>query len=93
MNGRALLAWNLRRLRVERGISQAQLAYDAGVDRAYVSELERKQGNATLDLLDQLAAVLNVHLVEFLREPEKGEKRPKPLRSGRPANARERKIV
>ena len=55
MDGRSLLAWNLKRLRLERKIPQDQLAADSGVDRAYVSELEGKQGNATVDLLDKLA--------------------------------------
>lgn len=83
MKGRALLAWNLRRLRSERGISQERLAADAGVDRAYVSELERKKGNATVDLLDRLAEVLSVALAEFFREPKPGEKKPRALQSGR----------
>jgi transcriptional regulator with XRE-family HTH domain len=87
MKGRALLAWNLRRLRVERGISQADLATDAGVDRAYVSELERKQGNATVDLLDRLASALKTNLAEFFKEPGSGEKRPKPLSGGRRARS------
>ena len=55
---------------------------------AYVSELERKRGNATLDLLDKLAAVLGVPLSEFFREPEAGAKKPKPLPSGRPPRSR-----
>ncbi len=83
MNGRALLAWNLRRLRAARGVSQERLAADTGVDRAYVSELEREQGNATVDLLDRLAAVLGVQLTEFFEAPEEGAKRPSPLASGR----------
>jgi transcriptional regulator with XRE-family HTH domain len=91
MKGRALLAWNLRRLRSEREISQERLAADAEVDRAYVSELERKRGNPTVDLLDKLAATLQVPLSEFFREPEVGAKRPKPLRSGRPVRARLRR--
>lgn len=66
MNGRALVAWNLRRLRTERGVSQERLAADAGVDRAYISELERQQGNVTVDLLDRLAGVLDVEVGEFL---------------------------
>lgn len=90
MKGRALFAWNLRRLRSERDISQERLAADAEIDRAYVSELERKRGNATLDLLDKVAAVLGVPLSEFFREPEAGAKRPKPLKSGRPARKRPR---
>ena len=83
MKGRALLALNLKRLRLEREISQEALAADAAVDRAYVSELERQRGNATVDLLDRLAASLNVRLGEFFREPEKTVKQPRTLPVGR----------
>ncbi|MDE2112934.1 MAG: helix-turn-helix transcriptional regulator [Alphaproteobacteria bacterium] len=83
MNGRALLAWNLLRLRLERGISQERLAADAQVDRAYISELENRRGNPTVDFLDKLATCLAVPLFEFFREPEPGTRRPKSLPSGR----------
>lgn len=83
MNGRALLAWNLRRLRAERGMSQERLAADTGIDRAYVSEIEREQGNATIDLLDRLAELLGVGIAEFFVEPPEDEARPKSLPSGR----------
>lgn len=83
MNGRALVAFNLRRLRTERGISQERLAADAGVDRAYVSELEREFGNASVDLLDRLAAVLNVAVGEFLKAQPNEYDAIKPLRAGR----------
>ena len=76
------MAWNLRRLRTERGISQERLAADAGVDRAYLSEIEREQGNVTVDLLDRLAAELDCRPGEFLAEPVANEAPPK-LRSGR----------
>jgi hypothetical protein len=55
MNARALVAWNLRRVRVKRGVSQERLAYDAGVDRSYVGGLELRAKNPTIDLLDRLA--------------------------------------
>jgi transcriptional regulator with XRE-family HTH domain len=83
MGGRALLAWNLRRLRAEQGVSQERLAADTGIDRAYVSELERGFGNATVDLIDRLAATLNVPIGEFFREPATGEEPAKPLPRGR----------
>lgn len=83
MNGRALVAWNLRRLRTERGLSQERLAADTGVDRAYVSELERGLGNASVDLLDRLADVLKSPLSEFFVEPKQGQARPEPLQAGR----------
>lgn len=83
MSGRTLLAWNLRLLRTERGLSQERLAADAGVDRAWVSELEREQGNTSIDLLDRLAAALGVPIATLFREPEPGETRPQPLPGGR----------
>lgn len=83
MNGRALVAWNLRRLRTGQGLSQERLAADTGVDRAYVSELERGLGNASVDLLDRLAEVLKAPLSEFFVMPTEGQDRPEPLLAGR----------
>ena len=83
MNGRALVAWTLRRLRTECGLSQERLAADTGVDRAYVSELERGLGNASVDLLDRLAEALRAPLAEFFVEPTEGQARPEPLSAGR----------
>jgi len=62
---------------------QERLAADSGVDRAYLSQLERKQGNATVDLLDRLASVLDVPLSELFRQPEPGAKKLKSLPVGR----------
>ena len=83
MNGRALVAWNLRRIRVKRDLSQERLAFDAGVDRSYVGGLERREENPTVDLLDKLAKTLSVPLSEFFTEPAKSANPPKPLRRGR----------
>lgn len=83
MNGRALVAWNLRRIRVRQGVSQERLAYDAGVDRSYVGGLERQEENPTVDLLDRLAKTLKVPVSELFRVPRLGEARPVPLRRGR----------
>ncbi|WP_293679829.1 helix-turn-helix transcriptional regulator [uncultured Phenylobacterium sp.] len=83
MKGRALLAWNLRALRTAKSLSQERLAIDAGVDRAWVSELEREQGNTSVDLLDRLAEALDVPVAALLAEPEPDADKPQPLRSGR----------
>jgi len=83
MKGRALVAWNLRRIRVKRGLSQEGLAYDSGVDRSYVGGLERQEENPTVDVLDRLARTLGVSISEFFRIPRKNAVPPKPLRSGR----------
>lgn len=86
MNARQLLGWNLRRLRAERGQSQEALAADTGIDRAYVSEIERGLGNASIDVLDRLAQHLGVTVGSLLAEPSEGESRPATLTPGRRAS-------
>jgi transcriptional regulator with XRE-family HTH domain len=83
MKGRALVAWNLRRIRVRRGLSQERLAFDSGVDRSYVGGLERQEENPTVDILDRLARTLGVAISDLFVEPPKGSASPKPLKSGR----------
>lgn len=83
MKGRALVAWNLRRVRVAQGLSQERLAADAGVDRAYLGGLERQVENPTVDLLDKIAEALSVPLSELFVTPADDEMPPKPLRGGR----------
>ncbi|KQQ19563.1 XRE family transcriptional regulator [Methylobacterium sp. Leaf122] len=83
MKGRALVAWNLRRVRVAQNLSQERLAADAGVDRAYLGGLERQAENPTVDLLDKVAEALAVPLGELFVAPEAGAQAPEPLRGGR----------
>ena len=91
MNARALVAWNLRRIRVESRIPQEQLAYDAGIDRSYKGGLERRTANPTIDLLERLAQTLGVHISEFFVQPPKGASKPKPLNAGRKTKASPKK--
>lgn len=72
MRGRELVGLNLRRLRVERDISQERLAFDSGVDRSYLGGMERGEENPTVDILDRLAATLAVQ-TGALFEPVSGK--------------------
>ena len=83
MRAQALVARNLRRLRVKRNLSQEALAADANIDRTYVSSLERGVENPTVALLEQLSDALGATIVEFFVVPAPGEPPPKPLRGGR----------
>lgn len=83
MKATALVAWNLRRLRVKRSLSQEALAVDAGVDRSYVGRIERGVENPTVETLDRLAKALEVPAAEFLAVPKSTEKPPVTLRRGR----------
>ena len=84
MTGRALIAWNLRRLRTERGLSQGRLAEVSGVNQGHLRELERENVNITVDLLDRIADVLGVRVGALFDEMPEGAEKPKPLPGGRP---------
>ena len=83
MNGRELVAWNLRRLRVERDVSAEALAAQSGVDRAYLSRLERGLANPSIELLERLASVLGIEIADFLVVPSPKDRAPEPLPGGR----------
>jgi len=60
---------HLRRIRHQRKLSQERLAHDAGVDRAYISRVERAVTYVGLEIIRKLADVLWVDPVEFFRRP------------------------
>jgi transcriptional regulator with XRE-family HTH domain len=55
-----LVAAAVRRLRLDRGWSQEELAARADLHRTYVGSIERGQENVTLATLDKLAKALKV---------------------------------
>ena len=66
-----------------RGLSQEALAVDAGIDRTYVSRLERGLENPTVRVLEQVAEALNVAISELFDVARVARGPIKPLRSGR----------
>lgn len=85
MEIREVFARNLRQARHARGLSQEALAYDADVDRTYISALERSVYAATIDMVDKLAKVLAVEASDLLQRPAK-RPRPKAAPHGRSAD-------
>jgi transcriptional regulator with XRE-family HTH domain len=67
MDLRQVFAVNLRAARHAKGISQEQLAHEAGVNRTYMSKIERGGTWVGLEIIDKLAAALEVEPAEFLR--------------------------
>jgi transcriptional regulator with XRE-family HTH domain len=60
MTLRNVLARNLKELRLERGFSQEAFADLAGIDRTYVSAIERARYAVSLDMLEKLSDALKV---------------------------------
>jgi transcriptional regulator with XRE-family HTH domain len=53
------------------------------VDRTYVSGIERREFNPSVDLLDRLATALAVDILDLLAVPACDETAPSPLPAGR----------
>lgn len=66
MDVRTRLATNMKRLRKERGLSQEALADAAGLDRTYVSGIERLVRNPTITVVDRVAHALGCRLGDLL---------------------------
>ena len=69
MDWRQVVAANLRRIRREKGFSQETLAYEAEVNRTYVSKLETGATWVGLEVLVKLSSVLKVEPADFLQRP------------------------
>ena len=83
MKPRDLLAWNVRKLRVARGLSQERLALEANLERVSISQIERKQINLGIGALRKIANILECKVCELLATPPEGEQPPANLRPGR----------
>jgi transcriptional regulator with XRE-family HTH domain len=66
MDVRLRLATNMKRLRKERGWSQEALADEAGLDRTYISGIERRVKNPTVTVVDRVASALRCGMGDLL---------------------------
>ena len=66
-----ILAKNVQTLRRERGWSQEAFADICGIDRTYVSGIERAIRNPSIAILRKLATALDVEPYVLLRNPNK----------------------
>ncbi|MDR7092800.1 helix-turn-helix domain-containing protein [Hydrogenophaga laconesensis] len=64
---RGTLAWHVRTLRVAKGWSQEALAHECGLDRTYVSAIERSLWNVALSNIERLAKALDVEPWELIK--------------------------
>lgn len=57
---------NIRRWRLERGLSQEDVAHRVGIDLSYFGQIERGKRNPTIAVLGRIADALDTPLVRFL---------------------------
>ncbi|SDR57676.1 DNA-binding transcriptional regulator, XRE-family HTH domain [Rhizobiales bacterium GAS113] len=74
MDIREDFARNLRKFRHQRNLSQEALAHEAGIDRTYVSALERGVYSASLTMVGKLAKVLGVEPAALLQRSSRSSR-------------------
>jgi transcriptional regulator with XRE-family HTH domain len=60
----------IRRVREERGLSQADLSQASGLHRTYISQLERGLKSPTLSTIGKLATVLKLSASSLVKRAE-----------------------
>ena len=66
-----MLGEQLKKAREDAGLSQEKLAFEAEVDRSYVSMLENDKKSPTLDVLFRIADALKIPASELIARVEK----------------------
>jgi len=81
-HARQVFAKNLKRLRLQRGLTQQGLATATGLTPMYISNIERCINNISLDNMERIAQALSADLFTMLIEvpkdatpPEDGKSR------------------
>ena len=61
------VAATIRKFRKTKGMSQEELAHISGLDRTYISGVERGVRNITLESLEQIIKALDLQNSDFLK--------------------------
>jgi transcriptional regulator with XRE-family HTH domain len=69
MDWRAIVGENVRRVRLERGLTQEQLAFEAQIDLTYLGGIERGRRNPSLIVIARIAHSLQVKPADLVTEP------------------------
>lgn len=61
------LGKNLKRIRIQKGISQGDIARSLEVGRSFITNIENGKTNPTLDTIARIAKVIGVQADELLK--------------------------
>src|SRR3954452_4464601 len=69
-----IVARNIRRLRLERGLTQEELAARIRINRNYVGMIERQENSPTVEVLERIAKALGIEPARLFDEKAAGRK-------------------
>lgn len=59
------IAKNIQKIRKEKNLSQEDLAYKAGLNRAYIGYIERGERKPTVETIEKIARVLQIDIQDL----------------------------
>ena len=65
-----ILGEELRKIRVEKGLSQEALGFESDYHRTYISQIERGEKNVSFVAIFKIANALDIKLSELIRSVE-----------------------
>ena len=70
MNIKVKIGLRIKQLRKEIELTQEALAYNAEVDRTYVTDVENGRRNVSVEILERLVKALQVSFADFFNSKE-----------------------
>ena len=70
-----MLGEEIRKARTKAGLTQEELAYEAGISRNYVSLLELNQKSPTVDVLLRLCGAMGISAGAMIKRVERDERK------------------
>lgn len=63
-----LFSKKVKHLRIEKGLSQEELAFKAELDRTYISSIEKGKRNVSILVVEKIANALEVNINKLFNE-------------------------
>lgn len=67
MNIRLKFGERIKKLRIEKRLSQEKLAYQSNIDRTYISSIEKGKRNVSLEIIQKLSVGLEVSVETLMK--------------------------
>jgi len=68
MKLRKIFSDNVRKYRIEKNLSQEELAEIANVHRTYIGSVERGERNITIDVMEKICKALKMPIFDLFKE-------------------------
>ncbi len=70
MNLQQIFGETIKKIRLKKGLSQETLAFEADIDRTYISDIEKGKRNISIQVVYKLALALQISFSDLIKEIE-----------------------